>query len=477
VKKVLIITYYWPPSGGAGVQRWLKFSKYLPENGWKPIIYTPENPEYPAVDENLLSDVHPEVEVLKTRIWEPYSLYKKFTSRKKDSKIGTGFTSEKAKVSKAEKIARWVRGNWFIPDARKFWIKPSMKFLTEYLKTNSVDAIISTGPPHSMHLIALGLKKKFPEIKWVADFRDPWTNIDFIDELHLTASSENKHAVLEKSVLKECDEVLVIGNSMKEEFSETVNSDKIKVIPNGFDSVDYGTQIIPLDKKFTLAYIGSFSPSRNLPTLWKALGELVAEHTGFATHFQLKMAGQLDQSVRKNIDKEELTPFLNHVGYLNHKEVLTFSQSSQVLLLSVNRTKNAKGIITGKVFEYLNTGRPILTIGPEDGDLADLLKSVNVQSVIEYDDLNKIKQRILEDFEKYKDLKRVKDVYKSNKILSALPQEEQNLIKEIKEKKLTYLSVIKLSSILNTCKSLEADKVEGVFIEADDSTSHRRGYK
>lgn len=402
MKRVLIITYYWPPSGGAGVQRWLKFSKYLPENGWKPIIYTPENPEYPAIDENLLSEIHPEVEVIKTKIWEPYSLYKKFTFRKKEAKIGTGFTSEKGKVSKAEKISRWVRGNWFIPDARKFWIKPSIKYLENYLKQNAIDAVISTGPPHSMHLIALGLKKKFPTMKWIADFRDPWTNIDFIDELQLTSGSAAKHAALEKSVLEQSDEVIVIGNSMKEEFSELVNSDKIKVIPNGFDSVDYGSQKIRLDEKFTLAYIGSFSPSRNLPTLWKALGELVEENSEFATRFELKMAGQLDQSVRKNIEQEGLSDYLNHAGYLNHTEVLEFSQSAQVLLLSVNRTKNAKGIITGKVFEYLNSGRPILAIGPEDGDLADLLKSVNAQSVIDYDHLDKLKRRILEDFEEYK---------------------------------------------------------------------------
>jgi len=202
VKRVLIITYYWPPSGGAGVQRWLKFSKYLPENGWIPVVYTPENPEYPAIDENLVSEIHPDVEVLKSSIWEPYALYKKFTSRKKDAKLGSGFTSEKDKISKAEKVSRWVRGNWFIPDARKFWIKPSVRFLDTYLKENSIDAIISTGPPHSMHLIALGIKRKYPKIKWIADFRDPWTNIDFVEELRLSKRSMKKHENQELAVLK-----------------------------------------------------------------------------------------------------------------------------------------------------------------------------------------------------------------------------------------------------------------------------------
>ena len=208
MKRVLIITYYWPPSGGAGVQRWLKFVKYLRNYGWEPIVYTAENGEMPVIDPSLEKDIPNNTTVLKTKIWEPYSFYKTFIGKKQNEKINASFLSENKKPSLTEKISVWIRGNFFIPDARKFWIKPSVKHLSNYLKSNPVDAIISSGPPHSMHLIALGIKKQFPKLKWVADFRDPWTNIDFYKELMLTSASDRKHKQLEKEVLLHADSVI-----------------------------------------------------------------------------------------------------------------------------------------------------------------------------------------------------------------------------------------------------------------------------
>ncbi|NTW26696.1 MAG: glycosyltransferase family 4 protein, partial [Lentimicrobium sp.] len=184
-RRVLIISYYWPPSGGAGVQRWLKFVKYLRESGWEPVVYVPENPEYPAIDESLAKDIPDGIEIIKTPIWEPYSFYKKLIGAGKGERINAGFLSEKKRPGLTEQFSIWLRGNFFIPDARKFWIRPSISFLTRYLEKHPVDAIVSTGPPHSMHMIALGVKKR-TGLPWLADFRDPWTNIDFYHELMLT---------------------------------------------------------------------------------------------------------------------------------------------------------------------------------------------------------------------------------------------------------------------------------------------------
>ena len=240
MKKVLIITYYWPPSGGAGVQRWLKFVKYMRQFGWEPVVYTAENPEIPVVDTSLEKEIPEGITVLKIPIWEPYSIYKKFIGRKKEDKINASFLSETKKAGLTEKISVWIRGNFFIPDARRFWIKPSIKFLETYLSENKIDYVISSGPPHSMHLIALGLKRKFPLLKWLADFRDPWTNIDFYEKLMLTPMADKKHHRLELSVIKSADCVLSIGSSMSEEFKEMykasggINFSKFKVITNGF---------------------------------------------------------------------------------------------------------------------------------------------------------------------------------------------------------------------------------------------------
>ncbi len=217
MKRVLIITYYWPPNGGAGVQRWLKMAKYLPQHGWQPVIYTPSDPEVITADPGLEQEIPALVEVIKRPIIEPYTLYKRLTGRRKDDKVHLGFLKEEGKKSWREELAVWIRGNMFVPDARVWWVHPSVKFLEGYLRDHPVDAIVSTGPPHSMHLIALGLKKKFPQLRWIADWRDPWTNIDFYDQLKLTAWADRKHHRLEKEVITHADVNVVVGWTMAEE--------------------------------------------------------------------------------------------------------------------------------------------------------------------------------------------------------------------------------------------------------------------
>ena len=261
MKKVLVITYYWPPSGGAGVQRWLKFVKYLNEFGWEPIIYTPENPEVPAIDNSLIKDVPEGLLVLKTKVWEPYSAYKRFVGRKKNDSIKAGFLSEKKNPSFTEKIAVYVRGNYFIPDARKYWIKPSIKYLLEYLKDNPVDVMVSTGPPHSMHMIALGIKEKL-NIPWLADFRDPWTNIDFYDKLMLSSSADKKHKRMEQQVLKTADQLVTVSWNWAKDF-EDLGAGKTEVITNGFDPEDFENNKENSSEKFEIIHIGSMNKDRN----------------------------------------------------------------------------------------------------------------------------------------------------------------------------------------------------------------------
>jgi len=412
LKRVLIITYYWPPSGGSGVQRWLKFAKYLPQHGWQPVIYTPSNPEMPSEDLSLLADVPPEAEIITRKILEPYSIYKKVMGMKQEEQINTGFLSENEKPGKLEEVMRWVRGNFFIPDARKFWIKPSIKHLTKYLAENPVDAIISTGPPHSMHLIALALKQKLG-IRWVADFRDPWTNIDFYADLHLSKRADAKHRKLEKQVLSWADKVVVIGPTMQAEFNEmllhtpvqadrTNQGNKVVVIPNGFDADDLAagsharsaagsakqqTSETPLDPYFTIAHIGSFSPARNAPQLWKAIAAACQQDAYFKERLRIKVVGKLDASVRKSIEEAGILDRLIQIPYLPHDEVMAEQRKSHVLLLIVNRSKNAKGILTGKIFEYLVAERPILAIGPPQGDLDYLLQEVGAGTVINWDEI------------------------------------------------------------------------------------------
>ncbi len=401
MKKVLVITYYWPPSGGAGVQRWLKFVKYLRNFGWEPVVYTPENPEAPAVDESLLKDVPQNLTVLKTKIWEPYSVYKKFAGIKSGDKIKTGFLSEKKKPSLIEKLSIRIRGNFFIPDARKFWIKPSIKYLTKYLNENPVDAIVSTGPPHSMHMIALGLKKKL-NIPWLADFRDPWTNIDFYDQLKLSAKADKKHHDLEKKVLEEADIITVISETMATDFEACVKRE-YSVITNGFDEDDHmSAGDVKKDSKFSLVYIGSMNKARNPVSLWKALDEILSADYDFKNDFEMKLIGQIDFSVKNDIEKYGIEKFVTYKEYIGHDEIIRIQMQAGLLLLVINKTPNAKMVVTGKLFEYMASGTPILCIGPEDGDAAKIIRETKSGFVSGFENVEKLKNDILICYTRFK---------------------------------------------------------------------------
>lgn len=385
----MIITYYWPPSGGAGVQRWLKMSKYLHEFGWEPIIYTPENAEYPIIDHTLEKDVRPGIKVIRLPIWEPYHLYKKFVGQKKEEKVYSGFLSENKPRSFTQKLSIWIRGNFFIPDARCFWIKPSIKFLTEELKRNPVDAIISTGTPHSMHLIAMGLKEKLG-IPWLADFRDTWTTIDFYDQLMLSRWADAKHHRLEKEVLSKADRVTTVSWHWAEELS-AIGNRKVDVVTNGYDEEDYKNLKRVPDKKFSISHIGLLSAERKLGNFWNALRELCDEEPSFKEHLVIRLAGKVDYEVLQEVESKSLMPFVEIKGYLPHEEAIQMQLDATVLLLVLNDVPNAKGHIPGKLFEYLASGRPILGIGPVDGDAARIVEETGAGLFFNVWDNTKIK--------------------------------------------------------------------------------------
>ena len=396
MKKVLIITYYWPPAGGPGVQRWLKFVKYLPDFGIQPIVYIPENPTYPLIDEKLLSEVSDKAIVLKNKIIEPYAWASIF-SKKSTKKISSGIIPNQKKQSFVQKIMLWVRGNLFIPDARVLWVKPSVKFLSEYIQQNNIETIITTGPPHSLHLIGLALKNKL-NVKWIADFRDPWTTIGYHSELKLTKSSASKHKKLEKEVMQTADELIVTSPTTKKEFV-AITSKPIHVITNGYDSENVKKQ--PLDEKFTLAHIGSFLSNRNPQILWQSLQELIAENEEFKKTFELKLIGATSQEVMDAISKFVLTDFVNNLGYVSHQEAVEHQRKSQVLLLIEIDSEETKSIIPGKVFEYIVSERPIIAIGPKDSDFAEIITSTNTGTFFTYQEKERLKATLFNHFEKF----------------------------------------------------------------------------
>ncbi|MGO3719424.1 MAG: glycosyl transferase family 1 [Mesonia hippocampi] len=397
--RVLIVAYYWPPAGGPGVQRWLNFVKYLPQNGIKPVVFVPENANYPIIDKSFEQEIPDGVEVLKFPIFEPYQ-WASFLGKKETNSISSGIIEKEENQTFTQKLMLYIRGNYFIPDARIFWVKPAVKYLTDFLaKNKDIKTLITTGPPHSLHLIGLKLKQQ-NEMNWVADFRDPWTTIGYHKKLKLTERAHKKHLHLEQEVLDKASLILTTSYTTKQEFSEKTTT-PIQVITNGFEPKEVLEK--PLDKNFTLAHIGSLLSDRNPLILWEVLQELLQENTEFKKHFKLRFIGKVSKEVLTSLATYHLTDFVENLGYLPHQEAVLFQNTSQVLLLIEIDSVETRGIIPGKLFEYLNTSRPIIAIGPEKWDVNQVMKAVGAESCFTYQDKTALKDSIAAYFKAYQE--------------------------------------------------------------------------
>lgn len=397
-KKVLIISYYWPPAGGPGVQRWLKFTKYLPEFGIEPHVYIPENPSYPILDPSLVDEINPKIKIIKKPIWEPYRLAETLTKKNKDFKAGQFETAKKQGI--LSRVSVFIRGNFFIPDARMFWIKPSIKFLEKYMDEYDIDTLVTTGPPHSMHLIGLGLKQiKKDKIKWIADFRDPWTQISYYSQLKLTQRSDQKHKEMEKKVFQNADMILSTSYTDKENFKK-LGAKNVECITNGFDS-EVNREDEPTSV-FTISYVGMLETLRKPTNLWKVLAELILENPTFASQFRLKFVGKISDSIIEELNNSALKNNWINIGYLPHVESIKEMNNSNLLLLTNFNNVKSKGIIPGKLFEYLATGKTILSIGPQNADVEKILIETESGKHFTYNDHDHLKHFILTEFKSWK---------------------------------------------------------------------------
>ena len=403
MKRVLIITYYWPPSGGSGVQRWLKFVKYLREFGYEPVVYTPENPEFMAIDKTLEAEIPQGVEVVKRDIIEPYSIYKILTGKRgktlKPGFINTGGSGAKA-VPLKEKLSLFIRSNLFIPDPKCLWIGPSARFLKKYLKENPVEAIVSTGPPHSMHLIAKRVSKA-TGIPWVADFRDPWTKMYTFKYMGYSAAVVAIHKILEKSVVKSADAIVTVTETIGRELRELSNCG-VHIVTNGFDNADFLSETVPLDENFTITYTGLFVRTQNPAELWKVLAERVSNNKVFAKDLKIRLIGHTDSAILEDIERNGLGENLEQLNYLPHTEVIKWQRSAQILLLSGGMEPESKGILTGKFFEYLAARRLILGFGPKGGDMDIALSECEAGEMFDYNNKAAIAKWIDSRYEEYR---------------------------------------------------------------------------
>jgi len=382
MKQVLIITYYWPPSGGAGVQRWLKFAKYLPEFGWQPIILTvdPAYASYPQRDESLSKEVGPDCLVYTTKSFELYNIYK-LVSGKKEVPYG-GFANE-SKEGLLQKFSKFLRGNFLLPDPRKGWNKYALKKAAELIREFNIETVVTTSPPHSTQLIGLKLKQKF-NIRWIADLRDPWTDIYYYNQFKHTALALRIDKNYERKVVEKADVLITVSEDVKRIFAEKSRlpiAAKTVVIPNGFDEDDFRITNIPTETRKIITYTGTISEAYDVDCLLEALC-LLSENS--KSEILIRFVGKVPPSVETKFRSSGLE--IELVGYVDHAKSIEYLFRSDVLLLVIPKVKNNLGILTGKFFEYLASQKPILAIGPTDGDLAKIIQETQCGELFDYED-------------------------------------------------------------------------------------------
>ena len=398
MKRVLIISYYWPPTGGSGVQRWVKFAKYLPEEDWQPVIYTPENPEQLAVDASLEAEVPSEAEVIRTRITEPYALYKKVLRRSGHSKEAVEVNPVNAQnKSFLQKAAMWVRGNFFRPDPRCLWIRPSVRYLKKYLEEHPVDLIVTTGPPQSMHMIGLRLAEE-TGLPWVADFRDPWTKIFYFKHLSITPATERWHKKMEKAVLDEASAVVAVSPLVQQEF-QAMTDTPVELITNGFDECDFPSEKDTEayggpDKDFTITHTGLFAADGNPTVLWDVLREKYQADDDFRKRLRIKLIGKNDEQILKALKDRGLQEALTDMGYQPHSVAVEQQRKASILILPLRKEPEYKAVLPGKLFEYMASERPVLGIGQPDGAMAMILGEAKTGTVLDWDDKKGISEYI-----------------------------------------------------------------------------------
>jgi len=289
-------------------------------------------------------------------------------------------------------LSVFIRGNFFIPDARKFWINPSVDYLRDFLQKENIETIVTSGPPHSMHLIGLKLKQELPNLKWLADFRDPWTQISYHKELKLTSWAAKKHESLERSVMQKADVVLATSYADAKNFKK-IGAKKVEVITNGFEEVKQHIQ--KETTHFHITYSGGLEMLRNPIVLWKALSEIIQENPSFKEDFKLNFYGSLAEDVKQTILDLGLEQNLILHGYVAHQDSLNAINLAHILLLTNFDNTASKGIIPGKLFEYMATGNPILAIGPTDADVEKILNKTKAGNYFTHQQFADVKTFIL----------------------------------------------------------------------------------
>ncbi len=382
MKRVLIISYYWPPAGGISVLRSLKFAKYLHRMGWEVVVYAPENADYPIIDEGNAEDIPPNIEIIKGKIIEPFALFKKVSGRKTKDSSNPVYQRDR-KSSLIDRISIWIRANFFIPDARALWIKPSVKKLSTYLQVNPVDVLLTDGPPHTNTVIAARLSKKF-NIPWLADFQDPWTQVDYYKMMKISGVADWIHRRMEQTVFQTAKRTTIVSPSWKKDL-ERIGAKNVSVVYWGYDEDDFKSiQPEPNPDVFTIIHAGTVGFDRLPGTFITQIDRLSKENA--AQNIEVHFYGPVDFELKEQVVKLGLDDVVLFKGNINRHMMLKKLMESNVQLLLLNKADNAMGRLPGKLYEYLRVKKPILGLGLPGSDASSILQNTQTGKVVNYED-------------------------------------------------------------------------------------------
>ncbi len=403
MKKVLVISYYFPPSGGPGVQRVLKFVKYLPEFGWEPVVLTVEDGDFPARDESLLDEIPASTRVYRTKIFEPYSVYRRMTGKPANAPVDVeNIPTGASKRSFMEQVAGMVRETFFIPDARIGWAPYAVPEAVRIARREAVDAVYTSSPPYTSAVIGLELKRRL-NLPWVAGFRDPWTG--FLSSPDRWFLPKLVDTSIERAVFNRADVIECAWKGIVEDFRRKFpqgNHYKCVHLPNGFDPADYPTDV-PRGRndRFTVTYTGSMYGKRNPGTFLRAVEELVQEGTVDDEKIRLRFIGRFGSEVKEMLAASPLRMSIERNDYVPHHESIRSLMTSDMLLLVVDESKDSREIVPGKVFEYLGARKPVLALTDTEGAVADLIRETGAGTAVQNQDIPGVKRAFVECYRKF----------------------------------------------------------------------------
>ncbi|HDQ45297.1 MAG TPA: glycosyl transferase family 1 [bacterium] len=384
-EKILVISYYWPPSGGPGALRMTGWVKYLARAGWEPRVLTVENGEFPYPDPGLSESVPPDVSVHRVRAPQPFGLYKRLTGRKPDDSLPVGLLAGGGK-GPAERIAGWIRANVFIPDARTGWVGPATREAARLIRSHGIRHVLISSPPHSAQLIGLRLRKR-TDVRWIADLRDPWTGFRHYQTAGRSRTAARCDARLERRVLRHADRVTTVSPALAGDFERLgALRGRVHVLLNGFDPDDFGGEFPALPRRFRIVHTGNLVANQNPGVLWDGLSRLCDALPGFASHLEIRLTGRVHPVIEEAIRIAGLSDALVLNPFRPHREILPEITGASVLLVVIPQTENNRGIVTGKLPEYIGSGRPVLVIGPADGDAAGIVRPLSNGWTVDYGD-------------------------------------------------------------------------------------------